>query len=334
MPFRSIVKPYAALQQKGVIFMPEKTVPVQEPSSISMLAGWLRQGTESFFTSQRILMDLVARQNANTFSAFQERLGEARKIASTAVTEMAGEGISNFIAAQRVLLNLAQRENEIFTTVVKERIGGPPPVAAVTDLFSRGIDTVIGMQQHFLTLAARQADEWIDATKSGTPFEGIHLTVLARDSMETFVRSQKKFLDVLAEETAHATGKETNGKAHAKKTELMELARQSAEAYIDAQKKLLDVAAQQLKVNAKTAREAIGAMNPLPVETVAELLKHTVAGLVESEQELLDVVMKPAHQAPKAQAPKAQAAPEAKAKAKPARKRPAAARSKLVAKTV
>ena len=312
--------------------MPEKTVTAQEPSSISMLAGWLRQGTESFFTSQRILMDLVARQNAHTFSAFQERLGEARKIASTAVTEMAGEGISNFIAAQRVLLNLAQRENEIFTTVVKERIGGPPPVAAVTDLFSRGVDTVIGMQQHFLTLAARQADEWIDATKSGAPFEGIHLTALARESMETFVRSQKKFLDVLAEETAHATGKETNGKAHAaKKTELTELARQSAEAYIDAQKKLLDVAAQQLKVNAKTAREAVGAMNLLPVETLGQLARHTVEGLVESEQELLNAVIKPPRQAPTAHAaPKAHAAA---AKPKP-KKRAAGARRTPVAVTV
>jgi hypothetical protein len=307
--------------------MPEKTVPAREPSSISMLAGWLRQGTESFFASQRILMDLVMRQNAQTISAFQGRLTEARHIAGTAATEMAGEGISNFIAAQRVLLNLAQRENEIFTTLVKERIGGPAPIAAMTDLFSRGVDTVIGMQQHLLTLAARQADEWIDATKSGEPFEGLHLTELARESMETFVRSQKKFLDVLAEETAHATGKETNGHTHgpSRKTELTELARQSAEAYIDAQKKLLDVAAQQLKVNAKTAREALSAMNPLPVETIGELLRHTVSGLVESEQELLNVVVKPPHQAPKAHA-----APQ---HAKPGRKRPAAARRKPVAET-
>lgn len=297
--------------------MPEKTVPAGEPSSISMLVGWLRQGTESFFASQRILMDLVMRQNAHTVSAFQGRLTEARH-AGTAATEMAGEGISNFIAAQRVLLNLAQRENEILTTAVKERIGGPAPVTALTDLFSRGVDTVIGMHQHLLTLAARQADEWIDATKSGEPFEGIHLSALARESMETFVRSQKKFLDVLAEETAVATGKETNGKAHAasKKTELTELARQSAEAYIDAQKKLLDVAALQLKVNAKTAREAIAAMNLLPAETLGELARHTIDGLVESEQDLLNVIVKPPRQAPKAQA--AQAPP------KPARKRPAA----------
>src|SRR5664279_338120 len=191
--------------------MPEKSVPPREPSSISMLAGWLKQGTESFFASQRILLDLVMRQNAHTISAFQGRMTEARHVAGTAATEMAGEGISNFIAAQRVLLNLAQRENEILTTVVKERIGGPAPVAAVTDLFSRGVDTVIGMQQHLLTLAARQADEWIDATKSGEPFEGLQLGDLARESMETFVRSQKKFLDVLAEETAAATGN-GNGK--------------------------------------------------------------------------------------------------------------------------
>src|SRR4051812_2675119 len=136
--------------------MPEKAVPGAEPSPISMLAGWLRQGTENFFASQRVLMDLVMRQNANTINTFQGRFTEARNIAGAAVTEMAGEGISNFIAAQRVLLNLAQRQNEILTTVVKERAGGSAPVAAVTDLLGRGVDTVIGMQQHFLTLAARQ----------------------------------------------------------------------------------------------------------------------------------------------------------------------------------
>ena len=182
------------------------------------------------------------------------------------------------------------------------------------------------MQQHFLTMAARQADEWIDAAKSGEPFEGIHLTALARESMETFVRSQKKFLDVLAEETAHATGKETNGKhGRPRKTELTELARQSAEAYIDAQKKLLDVATQQLKVNAKTAREAINAMNPLPAETLGELARHTVEGFVESQQALLNLMVKPPHQAPK---------PHAAAEhPKPGRKRAAAARRKPVAET-
>jgi len=307
--------------------MPEKTVPAREPSPISLLSGWLRQGTESFFASQRILMDLVMRQNAHAFSAFQERMVEARNIITTAATEMAGEGISNFIAAQRVLLNLAQRQNEILTTVVQERGTTWAPFVAVTDLISRGVDTVIGMQQHFLTMAARQTDEWIDAAKSGEPFEGIHLTDLARESVETFVKSQKKFLDVLAEETARATGKESNGKAHAsRKTELTELARQSAEAYIDAQKKLLDVATQQLKVNAKTASDALNAINPLPVETLTELTKYAVDGLAESQHAWLDLVYKPAaHHSPKEHADEEHSKPH---------KRPASVKSRATKEEV
>ena len=305
--------------------MPEKAVPGRGSSPLSMLAGWLRQGTESFFASQRILMDLVMRQNAQTIGAVQERLVEARNAARVAATEMAGEGISNFIAAERVLLNLAQRQNEIVSTAAKERTSGFAPVAAATELVGRGIDTVIGMQQHFLTLASRQADEWIDSAKSGEPFEGIHLTALARESMENFVRSQKKFLDVLAEETAHATGKANGKAATGKKTELTELARQSAEAYIDAQKKLLDVAAEQLKVNAKTAGEAIGAMNPVPAKALNEWARQTVDNLVESQQAILDLVVK---------TPKAIKGHEPPAREKGTRKRPAAKRAKPVAETV
>ena len=104
----------------------------------------------------------------------------------------------------------------------------------------------------------------------------------------------------------------------AKKTELTELARQSAEAYIDAQKKLLDVATQQLKVNGKTAGEAINALNPLPVETLVDLTKHAVSSLVESQHAWLDLIYKPAH-------PKEHAAAEDNPKP---RKRPASAKSR------
>jgi hypothetical protein len=85
------------------------------------------------------------------------------------------------------------------------------------------------------------------------------------------------------------------------------------------------VAAQQLKVNAKTAREAINAINPLPVETLTELARHTLEGFVESEQDLLNVMVKPLHHAPKAH--------PAAEEPKPRRKRPGPARRKPVAET-
>ena len=155
------------------------------------------------------------------------------------------------------------------------------------------MDTFIDMQQHFLSIAAKQTDAWIDAAKSGEPFrEG--LAELAREGMENFVRSQKKFLDVIAEETAHATGAPPTAKHAAKKTEVTELARQAAEAFIDAQKKLLDVATQQMAVNMKTARKTMEVVNPIPAGTLKELTQQTVDGFVAAQKALLDVMAKPA----------------------------------------
>src|SRR5689334_723786 len=112
------------------LYMPTKTKPQSGathaggPAPFSLLSGWVRQGTESFFATQRILLDLVMRQNAHTLHAIGERWEAARTIPAAALTEIAGEGTSNFIAAQRVLLNLAQKQNEIILSGVKERTGG------------------------------------------------------------------------------------------------------------------------------------------------------------------------------------------------------------------
>ena len=51
-----------------------------EPSALSQLTEWVRQGTESFFATQRTLLDLVMRQNAHTLHAVRERLTAAQTI--------------------------------------------------------------------------------------------------------------------------------------------------------------------------------------------------------------------------------------------------------------
>jgi len=285
---------------------------------LSLLSEWVRQGTESFFAAQRILLDLVMRQNANAIHAVRERLAAASAIPASALTEVGGEGISNFMAAQRVLLNLVQRQNEIVMTGIQERSGGANPVIAITDLVRRGVDIFIEMQLHFLTTAARQTDAWIDARKTHEPFHGKTLGELARESMETFVRSQKKFLDVVAEEATVITGGPPNGKHAGRKTELTELARQSAEAFIDAQKKLLDVASEQMRVNVKAARRAIEVVNPAPGVTLADLTRQTVEGFVTAQKALWDVVSRPARAAGAAEKPRAK---------RPGRKRAARARA-------
>ncbi len=284
-------------------------------SPFSLFTEWARQGTASFFATQRILLDLVMRQNATTMAVVRERFDEVRSVPMAALTEMSGEGISNLIAAERVLLHLAQRENEIVVGALQDRTGNSAPASALANLVRRSIDNIVDMQLHFLTTAAKQADLWVDSVKSGKPFDGAALPELARESMETFVRAQKRFLDVISEETAALTEGVANHHAPGRKTQLPELAREAAEAFIDAQKKVLDVYAQQGDVNVKAANTVAKALNPFQPASLKDFSRKTVENFVTTQKALLDVMYKPA----RAAAPPEAAIP----KKAPQRKRPA-----------
>ena len=43
---------------------PESEAHTRTANPVAMLSEWARQGTESFFATQKILLDLVMRQNA------------------------------------------------------------------------------------------------------------------------------------------------------------------------------------------------------------------------------------------------------------------------------
>ena len=149
---------------------------------------------------------------------------------------------------------------------------------------------------------------------------------LVRESMENFVRAQKKYLDVIAEETANLTNGVTNVHAPGRKTQLPELAREATEAFIDAQKKVLDVYAQQGEVNVKAARGAFEALNPFQPAIVKEFSRNTVENFVNAEKALLDVISK---------GPRAASHPdEHSAKKAPPRKRSAAAKHQAAAASV
>src|SRR5262249_46038670 len=152
----------------------------------------------------------------------------------------------------------------------------------------RSIDNLVDMQLHFLSIAAKQADSWVDSAKSGKPFDTKAFPEFVRESMETFVRAQKKFLDVIAEETTNWTEGVTSHKS-GRKAELTELARDAAEAYIDAQKKVLDVVAQQGEVNLQTARSIFDVLNPIQPAILKEFSRTTVENFVNSEKALLDI---------------------------------------------
>ncbi len=263
------------------------------PSSfLTLLSGWVQQGVESFFATQRILVDLAMRQNMVAMKSLREGFSDPEHSPVEIMTELAVEGTSSFIEAQRILLNLAQEENNILMNAVKERTGESAPAMAVTELVRRTIDTFLGMQQDFLKITSKQTIDWLESTRKGR-VGGHHLVDMARESMETFVHAQKKFLDVVAQETAHLTGGRAEKPKMVKKTELSKLAREASNAFIEAQKKLLDVAGQQMNVNLKVATRTLELMNPARLLPMANLTGEGIKSFVDAEKALIGTMVKP-----------------------------------------
>jgi hypothetical protein len=267
----------------------------RESSFVSLLSGWAQQGVQSYFATQRVLLDLAMRQNASVMHVLRERLSDPQHSPATLVTELASEGVTNLMEAQQVLLDLTQRQNEIVMGGVKERVDGSSAAVAMTDLLRRSVDTAIEMQQKFLNIADKQAHTWIEAANTGKAFKSDALVELAREAMDNFVHAEKKFLDVVADETAKATASHhvNRGTKKVNRTELTELARQATDSFIDAQKKLVDVAGQQVNANLKTANKTIDVMGPLPLVPFSDLTREGVKSFVEAQKALMEVMTKP-----------------------------------------
>ncbi|HKN16299.1 MAG TPA: hypothetical protein VJX47_05135 [Candidatus Sulfotelmatobacter sp.] len=266
-----------------------------ESSFVSLLSGWAQQGVQSFFATQRILLDLAMRQNASLMHSLRQQLSDPHHSPTAIVREVTAEAITNFIEGQKILLELGQEQNELLMTGMKERAGDWPAAEAITDLLRRSLETFISMQQELLKTAGKQTHSWVDAAKNGKPYHVDHMVELAQESMETFVKAQKQFMDVIAEETAKATSGKHASSAHKnKKTELSQLARKATESFIEAQKKMVDVAGRQMNAGVKTAGKTLELFRPFPFLPLAELTREGVKSYVDAQKELMAVMAKPA----------------------------------------
>ena len=274
-------------------------VHVGDSSFVSLLSGWVQQGVENFFATQRILVDLAMTQNTNAMNLIRKRFANPEFCPVGVLTELAGEAMSNFIEGQKLLLSLAQKEQEIVADGVKERVAGNAAAMAFTELMDRGFNTFVDMQQEFLKTASKQTNTWLNAVKAGKGFDPEGLVEMARDAMENFVHTQKKFLDVIVEETNKATsGREPTRKM--KKTELAEMAKEATDAFIEAQKKLMDVAGKQVNAGMRAAGQTMNLFAPFPFIPIPDLTREGVKNFVSAEKALIDTVMtrperKPAH---------------------------------------
>jgi hypothetical protein len=266
----------------------------RESSFVSILSSWAQQGVQGFFATQRILLDLAMKQNAAVMQAVREQLNDPHHSPAAILSGVAGEGVSNFIEGQKVLLNLAKQQNEILMAGVKERVGNIPAAYVLTDVLERSVATFINMQEEFLKIAGKQTHVWVEAAKAGRPYQPEHVVDLAREGLETFVKAQKEFLDVIVDETARATGSKKGEFKKMKKSEIADLAHQATESFIEAQKKLVDITGKQMNATVKTASKTMDLLKPFPFLPFAELTREGVRSYVDAQKALMDAVVKPA----------------------------------------
>jgi len=295
-----------------------KSAPMaRESSFINLLSGWVQQGVENFFATQRILVDLAMRQNGTVVDVMREKLTAPDFQPVAVAKEFAGEGLANFIEGQKLLLGLAQKESEILATGMKERVGGYAVTDALVNTIHRSVETFVEMQMEYLKSAGKQVHERLAAVKTGEEYEGDTLVELARGGLENFVQAQKKFLHVVAEETSRLTSGRETTVSKAKKTEMTKLAQEAADTFIEAQKKLMDVAARQIHVSLKAAGTAAKMMPTVPYREIPDLTREGFRSFVEAEKAVIESVTR--RPAPK------------KTTAKPtARKRPRAAKPRVI----
>ncbi len=262
-------------------------------SVLSLLSGWGQQGVQTFFATQRILLDLAMRQNASVMHAVRQQLSDPHRSPTAILSEVAEHGIANFLEAQKVLLDLGKKQNEILMNGMKDRLGVDPRGRALIDLLQRTVETFIDMHEEYLKIASKQSHTWMESAKSGKPYQPEHAIEVAREGMETFVKAQKRFLDVLADESAKATsGKHTNGGKKTKPMPLSEVAKEASDALLEAQKRLVDVAGRQMNANVQMAGKAVEMFKPFPFLPLNELTREVVKSYVDAQKSLMDVMVK------------------------------------------
>jgi len=287
---------------------------VNPSSFLTLVSGWVQQGVENVFATERVLVDLAMRKSTDAIRSLREGVSAREHSPMAILNELAVEGTSSFIEAQRILLNLAQHENEIIMGGVKERVATSLPATTTTDLVRRTIDTFVDMHREFLKITSKQTLDWLEQAGKGK-YGGTHTVDLAREAMGNFVDAQKKFLDVIAQETTRLTsGKPEKVEKVVKKTELTKLAREASNAFVEMQKKMLDIAGQQMNVNLKAATRALEIIKPFRLLPVANITGEGVKRLVDAERAMIDSVIKPravARRAKRAPRPRKAATPRA-----------------------
>ena len=273
---------------------PAAAPPTPLANSVADLIGdWIRQGTEGFIATQKILLDLAAQQNALALTIVRERLGLFSPTLSKTATDLVGKGAHNLFSAQQALLDLVARQNEIVSDGLKPGVAGTP-AEGLADVMHRGLDNFIATQKEFLRILENETEGAVKDIGDGKGFKVARVPELARDEMRSFLESQRRFLAIVEEELL-AKKKRAVEHPHGKSKgiDLFEMAKESVDSFVEAQQQLLDLASSQIDVNVHLAKEVLSPSTHKPATAFPVLVKKSVDSFLAAQKALVEIASKP-----------------------------------------
>lgn len=255
-----------------------------------MIGEWIRQGTEGFIATQKILLDLAAQQNALALTIARERLQMFSFGPTKPLADLAIKGIHNFMEGERLLLDLAAKQNAIISEGLKPGYARTP-IAPVAEVVSKGLDNFFAAQKHFLTVFEKQTDQAIKDLNQGKGFDTGRVGEVVREGMRDFIQTQKKFLDLVQQQI---DGKGEKEPVDGKKVDLFDMAKQSVDSFVEVEKRMLDLVSNQVDVDVKFVRELFSMeVTTKPATTLPEVMKKSVDSFVAAQKALVELASKP-----------------------------------------
>lgn len=262
-------------------------------SITGMVGDWIRQGTEGFIATQKILLDLAAQQNALALTIARERLGLISLTPSKAVVDLSSKSVHNFMEAQQTMLDIVSKENDIIFEGLKPGVE-KTVVEGLAEVVHEGLSNCVVAQKQFLSIVEAEAEGAIKDYGDGKSFETGRLKEVAREGVRTFVTTQKKFLEVVEQELVDKSEEPRRGSKPGKPVNVLEMTKDSVDAFVETQKRLLDIASDQINVNVKFVREFLNTdVQRRPATSLPDVLKKSADSFVAAQKALVELASKP-----------------------------------------
>lgn len=210
--------------------------------SWSMFADTVRQGVDTFATTQKMFLDVAVQQNAMLMGFVHQSVGNG---VTPETIDLAGNTTHTFLQSQTVLLDLAVEQTQLGIGLLKG-VAGNSAVSLNTefwDLLEKAAITFAAAQKRLLEYAGQQADAMLKAGRERTSAISNPLSQmagLARQAAQAL--APKEFLDLLTKAEQEKQRIFRDAPSGDPAQHFLKLARQSFENYMDLQRKLTEQA--------------------------------------------------------------------------------------------